>query len=87
MAKYEAIESDYILEHCISIRDIKSYGLIEEFTDCETEQEREDFLHEVIDAALNVYGQANRWGLLSEDYYSLDESKLPTEWKRQLDRN
>ncbi len=87
MAKHEAMENEYILEHCISRKDIKHYGLMEEFLDCETEQEREDFLQEVISAALSVYGQANRLGLLSEDYYSLDESKLPTEWKRQLDRD
>ncbi len=87
MAKHEAMENEYILEHCISLKDIKHYGLMEEFLDCETEQEREDFLQEVISAALSVYGQANRWGLLSEDYYSLDESKLPAEWKRQLDRD
>lgn len=68
---------DYVLTVSLNEKDIERLGLTEEFKTCETEQDKEDFLNETLKAALTVYGQANKKGLLSEDYYSLDESLLP----------
>jgi len=59
----------------ITEKDIKKMGLMEEFSSCD-ENEKEDFVIQAMLAAITVYGQAKRAGLLTDDLYQLDESKL-----------
>lgn len=59
----------------ITEKDIEKMGLMEEFSSCD-ENEKEDFVIQAMLAAITVYGQAKRAGLLTDDLYQLDESKI-----------
>ena len=73
----------YVLTFELTDKDIERMGLTEEFSSAESDLEKEDFLYETIKAALTVYGQANKCKILSDDYYSLDTSKMSKFAERQ----
>ena len=56
--------------------DIVRMGLMEEFSECKTRIAKEDFLNDIINSALTVYGQCKDKGLLTDDLYELDENKI-----------
>ena len=58
--------------------DIVRMGLMEEFSECKTRITKEDFLNDIINSALTVYGQCKDMGLLTDDLYELDENKIKT---------